>query len=53
MTLPFDIAPYRHASPKEMRELMREVASNQREAIVQGRMKTIDVAAQRIKHEDD
>ena len=24
MTLPFDIAPYRHASPKEMRELIRK-----------------------------
>lgn len=48
-----NIGETENAGMKEMRELMREVAANQREAIQQGRMKTIDVAAQRIKHEDD
>ena len=38
---------------REMREMLREVAENQREAIGSGRMRTIDVAAQRIKAEDE
>jgi len=38
---------------REMRDMLREVAMNQREAIGTGRMKTIDVAAQRIRAEDD
>lgn len=38
---------------REMREMLREVAENQREAIGTGRMRTIDVAAQRIKAEDE
>lgn len=48
-----NIGETENAGMREMRELMREVAMNQREAIQQGRMKTIDVAAQRIKSEDD
>ena len=48
-----NIGETENAGMREMRELMREVAANQREAIQQGRMKTIDVAAQRIKSEDD
>lgn len=48
-----NIGETENAGMKEMRELMREVAANQREAIQTGRMKTIDVAAQRIKHEED
>ena len=38
---------------REMREMLREVAENQREAIGSGRMRTIDVAAQRIKAQDE
>ena len=38
---------------REMREMLREVAENQRDAIGSGRMRTIDVAAQRIKTEDE
>lgn len=38
---------------REMREMLREVAENQREAIGSGRMRTIDVAAQRIKAKDE
>lgn len=48
-----NIGEVENAGMKEMRELMQEVAMNQREAIVTGRMKTIDVASQRIKHEED
>lgn len=48
-----NIGETENSGMKEMREMLREVAANQREAIQQGRMKTIDVAAQRIKHEDD
>lgn len=36
---------------REMRDMLREVAANQRDAISSGNMKTIDVAAQRIRAE--
>lgn len=48
-----NIGETENAGMKEMRQLLQEVASNQREAIQTGRMKTIDVAAQRIINEDD
>ena len=48
-----NIGESENAGMKEMRALLQEVAANQREAIQTGRMKTIDVAAQRLQHEDD
>ena len=48
-----NIGENENAGMKEMRELMREVAENQMAAIQQGRMKTIDVAGQRLRNEDD
>lgn len=48
-----NIGETENAGMKEMRALLQEVAANQREAIQTGRMKTIDVAAQRLRHEDD
>lgn len=48
-----NIGETENAGMKEMRALLQEVAANQREAIQTGRMKTIDVAAQRLQHEDD
>jgi hypothetical protein len=41
-----------NAGMREMRDMLREVAANQRAAIEGGHMKTIDVAAQRIQAED-
>lgn len=48
-----NIGETENAGMKEMRQLLQEVAQNQREAIQTGRMKTIDVAAQRLTSEDD
>ena len=48
-----NIGESENAGMKEMRALLQEVAANQREAIATGKMKTIDVAAQRLRHEDD
>ena len=48
-----NIGETENAGMKEMRAMLQEVAANQREAIQTGRMKTIDVAAQRLQHEDD
>lgn len=48
-----NIGETENAGMKEMRDLLQQVAANQREAIESGRMKTIDVASQRISNEDD
>lgn len=48
-----NIGESENAGMKEMRALLQEVAANQREAIASGKMKTIDVAAQRLQHEED
>ncbi len=48
-----NIGETENAGMKEMRDLLQQVAANQREAISTGRMKTIDVAAQRITSEED
>lgn len=48
-----NIGETENAGMKEMRQLLQEVAQNQREAIQTGRMKTIDVAAQRLTSEDE
>lgn len=48
-----NIGETENAGMKEMRQLLQEVAANQRTAIETGRMKTIDVAAQRIMNDDD
>ena len=47
-----NIGETENAGMREMRDMLAEVAANQREAIQQGRMKTIDVAAQRIRSEE-
>lgn len=47
-----NIGETENAGMREMRNLLKEVASNQREAILTGRMKTIDVAAQQIIEEE-
>lgn len=48
-----NIGETENAGMKEMRQLLQEVAANQRDAIQNGRMKTIDVAAQKIRSDDD
>ena len=48
-----NIGETENAGMREMRDLLQQVAENQREAIQTGRMKTIDVAAQRITDPDD
>ena len=48
-----NIGETENAGMKEMRAMLEEVARNQRNAISSGAMKTIDVAAQRIRNEDD
>lgn len=47
-----NIGETENAGMREMRDMLREVAANQRAAIQGGHMKTIDVAAQRIRPED-
>lgn len=48
-----NIGETENAGMKEMRQMLEEVARNQREAIQSGSMKTIEVAAQRIINDDD
>lgn len=52
-TFQINIGETENAGMREMREQMAELAAIQREAIMNGRMKTIDVASQRINHKDD
>lgn len=48
-----NIGETENAGMKEMRDMLRQVAENQRAAISSGQMKTIDVAAQRIMPEEE
>ena len=48
-----NIGETENSGMREMRDMLRQVAMNQQEAIQQGRMQTIDVAAQRIRAEDE
>ena len=48
-----NIGEHENAGMKEMRDLLQQVAANQREAIESGKMKTIDVTSQRINHAED
>ena len=51
--LQINIGETENAGMKEMRELLLQVAETQKKAIETGKMKTIDVAAQRINHRED
>ncbi len=51
--LQISIGETENAGMSEMRELMKELATRQRNAISNGEMKTIDVAAQEIITKDD
>ena len=48
-----NIGETENSGMREMRDMLRQVAMNQQEAIQQGRMQTIDVAAQRIRGDDE
>lgn len=47
-----NIGETENSGMREMRDLLRELAQSQKEAIQGGKMKTVDVAAQRISYRD-